>query len=229
MYEAVHPHPNGESTAARFVREAPRYGYDGVVVRERNRPPADDWADAAVDVVDAVEVVADDPTDASGVVGNRRSDCTLLLVRGGTDALNRFAVEQVRVDVLSRPLSGAGDFNHVLARAAARNGVRVEFDFGPVLRSNGGPRVQALQRLRKLRELVADADAPFVVSANPASHLQLRGPRELVALGEAIGFEADAVRAGLREWGRLAERNRERRSETFIEPGVQRGTHEEEP
>lgn len=231
MYEAVHAHPDGESTAARFAREARRYGYDGIAVREREATPAyDDLRDACdVDVVDAVEIVAEGPTDASGAVGNRRPDRTLLLVRGGTDALNRFAVEQERVDVLVRPLSGSGDFNHVLARAAERNGVRVEFDLGPVLRSSGGSRVQVLERLRKLRELVDAYDAPFVVSANPASHLQLRAPRELVAVGEAIGFDAETVRAGLREWSRLADRNRERCSETYIEPGVERGTYDGEP
>jgi ribonuclease P/MRP protein subunit RPP1 len=230
MYEAVHAHPDGESTAARFAATAARMGYEGVVVRARDADP--DYAAvreaSGVDVVDAVEVVAPDPERASGAVGGLRPDHTLLCVRGGTDRLNRFAVEQDRVDVLTRPMADDGDVNHVLANAAAANGVRIEFDFGPVLRSTGGPRVQALRDLRKLRELVADAGAPFVVSASPASHLQVRAPRELVAVGETIGFDADAVRAGLREWGELAERNRHRRSEAFIEPGVERGPYEED-
>jgi len=106
--------------------------------------------------------------------------------------------------------------------------VRLEFDFADVLRADGGPRVQAIGGLRKLREIVEHYDAPFVVSADPRSHLQLRAPRELVAIGEAIGFTAEQVREGLREWGRLAERNRERASESFIEPGVRRGGYEED-
>ena len=230
MYEAVHAHPDGESTAARFARDARRLGYEGVVVRAREADPDyEAIRDASgIDVVDAVELVAD-VSEVGRTLGGVRDDHTLVVVRGGTDARNRFAVERPPVDVLSRPTAGSGDFNHVLARAAADNGVRVEFDFGPVLRSAGGPRVQALQRLRKLRELVADADAPFVVSANPHSHLQMRAPRELVALGERVGFSAEQVREGLAEWGRLAGRNRERRSETFIEPGVKRGRYEDEP
>jgi ribonuclease P/MRP protein subunit RPP1 len=123
-------------------------------------------------------------------------------------------------------MAGDGDVNHVLANCAAENGVRIEFDFGPVLRTTGGERVRALRDLRKLRELVADADAPFVVSANPASHLELRAPRELVAVGEAVGFDPETVRAGLREWGELAERNRHRQSDSFVEPGVERGRHD---
>jgi ribonuclease P/MRP protein subunit RPP1 len=200
-----------------------------VVIRAREATPdLDALREAAeIDVVDGVEVVAPDPERASGAVGGLRPDHTIVAVRGGTDRLNRFAVENERVDVLTRPMRGDGDVNHVLAERAAANGVRIEFDFGPVLRSTGGPRVQALRALRKLRELVADAGAPSVVSANAPSHLGLRAPRELVALGEMIGFDPETVGAGLREWGELASRNRHRQSESFIEPGVERGPHDD--
>jgi ribonuclease P/MRP protein subunit RPP1 len=89
--------------------------------------------------------------------------------------------------------------------------------------------VQAIQGLRKLRELVEAYDAPFVVSADPRSHLQLRAPRELYAVGEVVGFDREAIEAGLRAWGDIAVRNRKRRSGTFIEPGVRIDEHEEEP
>ncbi|WP_135534411.1 RNase P subunit p30 family protein [Halostella pelagica] len=234
MYEAVHAHPDGDSTVARLARTAGEYGYDGVVVRNRSDARPDYDADRigdeyGVDVVDGLEIRADGPEQASGYVGNYRRDVTVLLLEGGTPELNRFAVEQPRVDVLARPMAGDGDFNHVLAKAARENGVRVEFDFSPVLGLTGGPRVQALSDMRKLREVVDQYDAPYVVSANPYSHLQLRAPRELIAVGELVGFSREWMADGLREWHRLAERNRERQSESFIEPGVKRGTYEKEP
>lgn len=231
MYEAVYPSPDGDSTAAQHVETAAEYGFDGVVVRGRGGSKSSDFdalrEGTAIDVVDGFEVVADSPQSASGAVGNRRQTHTLLLVRGGSGGLNRFAVEQERVDVLTRPFDGGGDFNHVLAKAARDNDVRVEFDLGPVLRSTGGTRVRALQNLRKLRELVDYYDAPYVVSATPASSLHLRAPRELLAVGETIGFDAKAIETGLQEWGRIAERNRERLSDEFVAPGVRRGRYEE--
>lgn len=225
MYEAVHAHPDGEATAARHAATAAEYGFGGVVVRTREAAgDADAIAETyGVDVVPGIEVVADGPSRASGAVGNFRTDCVVLLVRGGSPGLNRFAVEQERVDVLTRPFAGDGDIDDVMVRAAADNGVRLEFDLGPVLRSTGGSRVRHLRHLRKLRELVAHHDAPFVVSANPASHLELRAPRELIAVGEQVGFDADAIERGLREWGVIAERNRERLADEFIEPGVRLG------
>ncbi|GAB3693396.1 RNase P subunit p30 family protein [Halorubrum pallidum] len=253
MYEAVHAHPDGDATVARHAATAARYGYDGIVVRTREaldpvdgRDETGDATDGApasrdrardptalgekydIDVVDAVEIDADDPTSASGSVGNYRPEHTVVCLVGGDDALNRFAVEEPRVDVLVRPMAGSGEFNHVLAKAARDNGVHVEFDLGPLFRATGGKRVRALADLRKLREIVTYYDAPHVVSANAASHLELRASREVVAAAESIGFDSEWVREGLAAWGEIAARTRERRSEGFIAPGVRRGRYEED-
>ncbi|MCT9096909.1 RNase P subunit p30 family protein [Haloarchaeobius sp. HME9146] len=232
MYEAVHAHPDGETTVARFAHTAAEYGYDGIVVRNHGDARADYDAERIaeaydIDVVPGLEIRADDQNQASGYIGNYRRQYTLLLMHGGSKPLNRFAVEQDRIDVLCHPMRDRGDFNHVLAKAAAENGVRIEFNLRDVLRKTGGQRVQSFQSLRKLRELVEKYDAPYVVSGDPRSHLELRASRELVALGEAIGFDREQVADGLREWGRLATRNRERESDAFIEPGVRRGRYEE--
>lgn len=225
MYEAVHVYPDGRSTAARQALTAADYGFDGIVVRNHGDQQGDDDIDAvaeqsAIDVVGGVEIRANDPTEASGLVGNYRSKRTIVAVHGGDPQINRFAVETAAVDVLAHPMRGGGDFNHVLAKAAAENGVRVELSLRSVLAESGGSRVRALRDLRKLSELVADADTPYVVSADPRSHLGLRGPRELTALGEAVGLGAETIEAGLTEWGRLVDRNRARTDESFVEPGV---------
>jgi ribonuclease P/MRP protein subunit RPP1 len=234
MYEAVHAAPDGESTVARFAATAADAGFDGVVVRSSQdaRPEYDAGAIAeryGVDVVDGVEVDAEGPDEVTGHVGRFRPETTVLVVRGGSAALNRYAVHSPAVDVLAAPMAGEGDIDHALVKAAARNGVRLEVDLGPVLRGEGGPRVRAVQRLRKLRELVADVDAPYVVSARPRSHLQVRAPRELLAVGESVGFDRETIRAGLVEWSHLAARNRRRQSGEFIAPGVRHGRYEEEP
>ncbi len=234
MYEAVHAWPDGDSTVARLAGTASEHGYDGIVVRnaEDARPDRASIADVReefdIDVVAANEIATADPQRASGFVGNYRERDRLVIVGGGTNAINRFAVEQERVDVLAHPMADDGEFNHVLARAARDNGVRIEFDLSPVLRATGGERVKALRSLRKLRELIEQYDPPYVVSATPRSHLELRAPRELAAVGETIGFDAEQIETGLAEWGRLIERNREIQSESFIEPGVKRGQYDED-
>lgn len=235
FYEAVAPAPGSASTVARFALTAREYGYGGIVTRvepgvdggpaTRSVSVIEDAYD--VDVVDGIEIRAESPGSASSAVGNHRSAHTLVCVQGGSTRMNRFAAEEPRVDVLTAPMAGRGDLNHVIVKAAARNGVRIEFDFGPVLRKSGGQRVRALSDLRKLREIVGQYDAPYVVSASATSHLELRAPRELAALGEQIGFSRERVLAGLREWGTLAVRNRDLQAGSFIEPGVREGRYED--
>jgi len=227
MYEAVHARPDGQSTVARMALTASEYGFEGIVVRNHGDDPAS-YDPAAIrdrydiDVVPGVEIRASDRSRASGFVSSHRENQTIVAVHGGTNAINRFAVEQSQVDVLAHPMAGDGDFNHVLAKEAKRNGVRIEFSLADVLRDSGGTRVTALRDLRKLREIVMQYDTPYVVSVDPTSHLQLRAPRELLAVGETIGFSREEIETGLTEWGRLAKRNRERQSDSYIQPGVRR-------
>lgn len=232
MYEAVHARPDGESTVSRLALTARECGFDGIVVRNHGDSPAPYDPDAVrdahgTDVVTGVEVRASDPSRASGYVGSHRERQTVVVVHGGDPQLNRFAVEQPAVDVLAHPMAGDGDFNHVLARTARENGVRVEFNLRSVLRADGGGRVQAIADLRKLWELIDTYDTPYVVSADPRSHLHVRPPRELCAVGETLDIPETAVETGLAEWGRLAERNRARQSDAFVEPGVWRVTDED--
>lgn len=233
MYEAVHAHPDGDATVARQALTADEYGYDGVVVRNHGDRQADYDPEAIadaydVDVVVGIELRSDDRSQLSSLLHRYREERTLVCVHGGDDDVNRFACESERVDVLAHPTRDGGEFNHVLAKAAKRNGVRVEFDLGPVLRDDGGSRVRTLRKLRKLREIVDYYDTPYVVTASPTSHLEFRSPRELVAVGKQAGFDAEWLREGLREWGRRADHNREVASESFIAPGVRIDEYEED-
>jgi ribonuclease P/MRP protein subunit RPP1 len=178
-----------------------------------------------IDVVPGIEIRTDDRAQAAGLLSRYREERVVVCVDGGS--LNRWAVEDPRVDVLAHPTRGDGDVNHVLVKAARENGVRLEFDLSRVLRRSGGERVQALRGLRKLREIVDYYDAPYVVSADPTSHLHVRSPRALRAVAAEIGFEPGTVDRGLAEWGRLATRNRDRLSESFLASGVRRGRYEE--
>ncbi|WP_136687779.1 RNase P subunit p30 family protein [Halorhabdus amylolytica] len=228
MYAAVHTRPDGDSTVARLALTAAEYGFDGLVIRNHGDALSDYDRGAiadtyGIDVVDGVEIRADDPSRASGFVGNHRDRRTLVAVHGGDPEMNRFAVEQPAVDVLAHPLAGDGDIDHVTIKTAAENGVHLEWSLRDVLRTDGGQRVEALRNLRKLHDLLSEYDAPYVVSGDPSSHLQLRTPRDLLAVGEALDYATEWIETGLSAWGDIASRNRDRASDAFVEPGVRRG------
>jgi len=142
-YAAVHARPDGESTVARMATTAAEYGFAGVVVRNHGDAPASyDPATIGetygVDVVTGVEVRADDRSTASGYLGTHRPDHEIVAVHGGTETMNRFAVEQPPVDVLAHPTNRLInerepfdlDLDAVVA-AAADAGVAIEINAQP--------------------------------------------------------------------------------------------------
>ena len=226
MYEAVRPYPTGDSTVARYAATAANQGFDGIVVRSAADDPAAyepaRIRDAyGIDVVEGTEIRTTDPSRASGLLGAHRRDTTVLLVRGGTAAMNRFAVRQDRVDVLVLPVDREADFEFALAGEAIDHDVNVALDLAGVLRRTGGTRVRAIDRLERLWRVIDDRDVPYVVTGSPTAHLELRAPRELVAVGALCGIDREAVEAGLRAWGRIAERNRDRRAGRVPSSGVE--------
>src|SRR6056297_1189744 len=89
MYEAVTLDPDTPPAVAPVAETASSYGFHGVVLR--NADAIDESVEtSAVDVVRGTTVRTETTQRASGAVGNVRPDYTLVLVEGGTPAMNRF-------------------------------------------------------------------------------------------------------------------------------------------
>jgi len=206
MYEFAHAAPETRTTPARMALTAARAGYDALVLR--NHTDADDYPsfevpdDLPVPVHEGVEVRAEDVESLHESVRRaEREDAAVVVAHGGDESINRAAIG-AGVDLLAHPNRGRGrgrSFDHVLARDAADAGVAVEIALAPVLRSSGGERVKALRDLRATLRLVRKYDTPFVVSADPDTHLQVRAPRETRALARLVGIEDDEFERATKE------------------------------
>jgi ribonuclease P/MRP protein subunit RPP1 len=236
VYDAVVPRPTGSSTLSRYARSATRYGYEGVISltrydgtdrdHERSRLAIDREA-LSGDVVDGALIDANDRERASVALDRAREKHPIVVCQGETTSLQRFAANVRRVDVLRIPVDG-DDIEHGIAKAAAAHGVRVAVDLEPVLHGQGGDRVRAIATLQRRKRYLEDVGADHVVTASPGGHLELRAPRDLAAVGASVDLGSEWTRDGLAEWSVLVERNRERLSADFVEPGVYRGDPDEE-
>ncbi|MDY6774908.1 MAG: RNase P subunit p30 family protein [Halobacteria archaeon] len=203
MFEFVHVAPEAPTTLERMALTADCAGYSSVVVRNHSDSLPDDVSpnvssDVDVDVYKGVEIRAETPDELHGYLGGYAGDeYDCVCVHGGDEAINRAAVASERVDLLCHPHEGRHrGFNHVLVKQAAENDVALEFSLRNVLRESGGRRVHELRDMKLLLKLVRKYSAPFVVSVDPLSHLEVRGAREVEALCEMIGFEKDEIREG---------------------------------
>jgi len=205
MHEFVHAAPETRTTPARMAHTAARAGYDAVVLRSHfdgrgDYPSYDVPDDPPVRVHEGTEVRADGVEALHEGVRRAESEgAAVVAVHGGDETLNRAAVD-AGADLLAHPNRGRGrSFNHVLAREAAEAGVAVELSLAPVLRASGGERVEAVRDLRVTLRLVRKYGTPFVVSADPRTHLHLRAHRELRALAALVGIEDGEFGRGVDE------------------------------
>ena len=150
-----------------------------------------------------------------------RRQYELILVRGGSEEVNRAAMETAEVDVLINPSleNGEPGINHILARLGARNKVAICFDFWDIVQSYKKTRSQVLTSMMETARFARKYKCPFVLSAGAVSEWDMRGPSELIAFGKFLGFQEDECRKALS--GSLLFENRKRLSGKWIMPGVE--------
>lgn len=208
MYEFVHAAPETATTPARTAHTASRAGYEAVVLRNHfdveegadTYPSYDVPDEPAIPVQEGVEVRPDGVESLhQGIRRAEREGAAVVAVHSGDETVNRAAI-QADVDMLAHPNRGRGrSFDHVLAREAADAGVAVELTLAPVLRGSGGERVKAIRDLQATLKLVRKYGTPFVVSADPRTHLHIRSPRELRAVARLVGIEDNEFDRGTNE------------------------------
>lgn len=191
--------PEGADSSTRMSLHAARWGYTGIAIV--NLPSFQTDARSApggADVYPGVMIEAENVRKLRGRIGSHRSRTVVLAVRGGSDRLNRAAVEDRRVDILSHPLTKkGGGLNHVLARAAAKNRVAVEFDLGHITRDRGGSRVRALTGFRRNLELCRKYGAPMLLTSGALSRFDIRAPREMMAIAGLFGMTHEEAEQSL--------------------------------
>ncbi|MEA1906635.1 MAG: RNase P subunit p30 family protein, partial [Euryarchaeota archaeon] len=193
----VHAAPECESTPEELASVASGYGYAGIAIT--NHTPHPPRAPKTVDhagtrVYSGIEIVAKNPTHLMQMIRKHRAKVCVLSVHGGREKINRAAVENRDVDVLSHP---GEKLNQVLMRFASENLVAIEFDMGSIIRLRGAGRVRVIAEFRHNLRLARKYGAHTILTSNAQSIYDLRAPREMIALAGIFGMTAEEAIAAL--------------------------------
>ncbi|MDY0387728.1 MAG: ribonuclease P protein component 3 [Methanolobus sp.] len=197
---SVYSEPDGKNTIEEMAALSKHFCYKGIAII--NSPNSCSSKISACfddfEIFSGVELNVDNASKLHGLIGKYRKMYDVIIVHGGSESINRAAVENSNVDVLSNfgSLKDNG-FNHVLARSANENDVAISFDLGDIIHYRGGKRVKALSNFRKNLKLVRKYDVPFLLSSNARSCYDLRAPRELIALAGLFGMTREEAICGL--------------------------------
>ena len=173
-----------------------------------------------MDVAIGIELQAK-ANDIPRIAKSIRRENELILVRGGTEEINRAALETPEVDILVNPNleNGQCGINHILARLGAKNNVTVCFDFLEILQSYKKTRSQLLSCWMETARFVRKYKCPFVLSSGALNEWDMKAGSELIAFGKFLGFDERQCKRALS--GDILKENRKRLGKKWIVPGVE--------
>jgi ribonuclease P/MRP protein subunit RPP1 len=212
--------PEGSDSPSRLGLSAKRLGYNGIIICNQD-PRAIFRPDAAnkikgIDISFGAVAAADSPKLLRARIAALRPDYDFIAARADSPEMGRAACEDSNVDVLIH-LGEKHILDIAAARAARLNRVAIGIDLSQMIRLRGIARSKWLDATRRNLSLIRKFDLDIMITARPKSHLDLRAPRDLLALAEVLGLDAFEAKEALDIPGRILELNRR----NFANSGVE--------
>jgi ribonuclease P/MRP protein subunit RPP1 len=215
----------------KMAREASRYGWDHVNFSYNQNEFADaldlrqDLQSNLENIINfdyTLEIKSTNINEIKKSVNKFRSRASCISVVGGDLKVNRNAVENVKVDVLSRPYLRRYDsgLNHVLSKEALNNNVAVELCFKDILRTFLAPRAKVISNFRDVYTLYRKFDFPLVLSSRAESVFDIRTAHDFISVFKQTGLTEDEILKSFRTASDILKFNRNRDKMLF--KGVRR-------
>jgi len=223
FYECgLHSLPEGFDSPSRLALASKRLGYHGIIICNHSGQENVFRPEACLNIKDidvsfGIEIMVSNPRSLSSRIASARGRYPFVAVHGGADEINRAACESHDVDVLFHPAESRRGLSTVAAKSAQQNRVAIGFDLGPMARLRGTARSKWLETLARDLSLARKFNLGMMITAGAWSHLDMRAPREIMALSEMAGFEPDEIRDALALPGKILELN----SKDWRGPGVE--------
>ena len=181
----------GEHSVEDMASMARRLGLSGVGIVTYFPEIAEIPKMEGVDMVTAVMLKANSPSELDALVRKARSRAEVLLVHGGNYEVNRAACENPLVDVLCHPELGRKDsgLDHICMKSASENNVAIEINFREVLESYRRNRIYMLTAMKKNVKLCQKYEVPMVTCSGAVTKWGMRSGRELASIAYLLGMD----------------------------------------
>ncbi|MBR4447069.1 ribonuclease P protein component 3 [Methanobrevibacter sp.] len=155
-------------------------------------------------------------------VNKFRNKALCISVVGGDLKVNRSVLENIKIDVLSRPYLKRYDsgLNHILAKEAANNNVAVELCFKDILRSYLAPRAKVISNFRDIYTLYRKFDFPLILSSRAESIFDIKTTHDFISVFKQTGLTDEEIDKSFKTAENILEFNKNRSNLIF--KGVRR-------
>ena len=185
----------------------------------------DDLKDNLKDVINfdyTLEIKSTNINEIRKSVNKYRSDASCISVIGGDLKVNRVVLENIKIDVLSRPYLKRYDsgLNHILAKESVYNNVAIELSFKDILRSYLAPRAKIISNLRDIYTLYRKFDFPLILSSRAESVFDIKNTHDFIAVFKQTGLTAEEIEKSFNTSKNILQFNKNRSDLIF--KGVRR-------
>ena len=155
-------------------------------------------------------------------VNKFRNKVLCISVIGGDLKVNRAVLENIKIDVLSRPYLRRYDsgLNHILAKEAVNNNVAVELCFKDILKSYLAPRAKVISNFRDIYTLYRKFDFPLILSSRAESVFDIKTTYDFISVFKQTGLTDEEIDKSFKTAESILEFNRNR--DNLIFKGVRR-------
>lgn len=124
-----------------------------------------------------------------------RNKTNCISVVGGDLKVNRAVLENIQLDVLSRPYLKRKDagINHVLAKEAVNNNVAIELSFKDILNSYLSYRSKIIANFKDIYLLYRKFKFPLILSSGAEDIFDIRSVKDFSSFFIATGLNKDEV------------------------------------
>ena len=214
-----------------LAREASKYGWDHINFSYNQnefrealnlREELKDNLDGIINFDYTLEIESKNINEIRKSVNRFRNKARCISVIGGDLKVNRNTVENIRVDVLSRPYLKRYDsgLNHVLAKEAVNNNVAIELCFKDILKSYLAPRAKVISNFRDIYTLYRKFDFPLILSSRAESVFDIRTTHDFISVFTQTGLTESEVNKSFETACKILRTNENR--DKMIFKGVRR-------
>ncbi len=219
----------------KLASEAYKYGWDHInfSYNQDNFLNALDFKKELIDELNGkiefdytLEIKSNNINEIRRTTDKFRKKASCISVVGGDLKVNRACLENIRIDVLSRPYLKRFDsgINHILAKEAKRNNVAIELCFKDVLRSYLAHRSKTISNFKDIYTLYRKYDFPLVLSSGAESIFDIRTVHDFIAFFTQTGLTSDEINKSFLTAAEILEFNKNR--DNLIFKGVRRVDNE---
>lgn len=169
-----------------------------------------------------LEIKSNNINEIRKITNKFRSKSSCISVVGGDLKVNRATLENVKIDVLSRPYLRRYDsgINHVLAKEAVNNNVAVELCFRDVLRSYLAHRSKIISNFKDIYTLYRKYGFPLILSSRAESVYDIKTTQDFTAFFKQTGLSDEEIAKSFGDASNILEFNANRSN--MILTGVRR-------